>query len=118
MAKTLLFPLERFKVLAQVNHIQGLKPELKPVGGLDIVRRVTADQGITAYWRGNMAGIYKNFLRLSVNILLYDRVKRWWMPAGDANYSGFEPVWRRLTAGLIAGSMTLLSSYPIEVMQT
>lgn len=43
LAKTILFPLDRFKVLAQVNHMQALKPELKPTGELDIVKRVYAD---------------------------------------------------------------------------
>lgn len=65
-----------------------------------------------------MAGIYKNFLRLSINILLYDRVKRWWLPTGDEYYSGIDNVWRRLTAGILAGTFTLMGSYPLEVIQT
>lgn len=98
--------------------MSALKPELKPTGSFDIFKKISGDQGITAFWRGNMAGVYKNFLRLSINILFYDRVKKWWLPKGDDKYSGFDNAWRRLTAGLIAGSFTLMGSYPLEVIQT
>lgn len=37
---------------------------------------------------------------------------------GYQNYSGFDLLWRRITAGLLCGGLTLGLTYPFEVFST
>lgn len=40
------------------------------------------------------------------------------MPAGDNKYSGFNQFWRRTLAAFGGGALTILFSYPFELMNT
>jgi len=65
-----------------------------------------------------MAGQYKTLAKFTANILFYDRIKHYFMPGGLSNYEGLDLFWRWITAATLGGVVTLMMSYPFEVIQT
>lgn len=49
---------------------------------------------------------------------MYDRVKRYLMPAGDRKYNGLDQFTRRLISAMFWGSFTLAVWYPFELLLT
>jgi len=53
-----------------------------------------------------------------INVGLYDKFKQKMMPAGDSKYKGFNQFWRRSAAALCGAGVTLLFTYPFELLFT
>ena len=57
LAKTVMSPVERVKILMQTmdSNPRVISGEIKPYTGvMDCFRRVASEQGIGAFWRGNL----------------------------------------------------------------
>lgn len=64
-------PLERVKILLQTqNELPGLKISDKYTGVRDCMRRVRREEGSICFWRGNLAGIYRESLRFTTTFTL------------------------------------------------
>jgi len=53
-----------------------------------------------------------------VRVLMYDKVKNWFMPYDHSKYTGFDYFWRASASSVICGGFTLLFSYPLDLIHT
>ena len=93
ITKTLTAPIERVKLLIQTQDanpkiISGEVERYKGMG--DCFRRVTAEQGFPAFWRGNGANVLRYFPQQAFNLSFKDTLKKIF-PKYDAktNFWGF-----------------------------
>jgi solute carrier family 25 (mitochondrial adenine nucleotide translocator), member 4/5/6/31 len=75
VSKTAVAPVERVKLLLQVQdgskHLQ-----LKRYEGIwDCVTRVYQEQGLLSFWRGNWANVIRYFPTQAINLAFKDRYK-------------------------------------------
>jgi solute carrier family 25 thiamine pyrophosphate transporter 19 len=116
-SKLVFMPLERMKIILQVNHLSATSNN-KPSGALSLSGNIIKNQGISSFYRGAMPMIYMNTFKMMTNIVFYDRFKRYFMPAGDAKYTGFDYLTRKISSSLLAGTLTIALSYPFELLFT
>jgi len=77
VAKTTVAPIERLKLLLQVQdglvHSSGSKPFK---GIIDYFVRVPKEEGVLAFWRGNWANVLRTFPMQSLNFAFKDLYKK------------------------------------------
>jgi solute carrier family 25 (adenine nucleotide translocator) protein 4/5/6/31 len=62
VSKTAVAPIERVKLLLQVQYASKSIPEEKRYKGMvDCFQRVQKEQGFVSFWRGNMANVIRYF---------------------------------------------------------
>lgn len=58
ISKTTVAPIERVKLLLQVQHIsKQISEEQRYKGMIDCFVRIPKEQGFLSYWRGNLANV-------------------------------------------------------------
>lgn len=76
VAKTAVAPIERVKLLLQVQQISKQIPEEQRYKGIvDCLVRLPREQGITSYWRGNLANVIRYFPTQALNFAFKDVYK-------------------------------------------
>uniref|UniRef100_A0A915CVY9 ADP/ATP translocase n=1 Tax=Ditylenchus dipsaci TaxID=166011 RepID=A0A915CVY9_9BILA len=69
VSKTAVAPIERVKLLLQVQHAQEtIAIDKRYKGIFDVLKRVPQEQGFTALWRGNMANVIRYFPTQALNL--------------------------------------------------
>ena len=62
VSKTIVAPIERVKMLLQVQDANKfVAPEDRYKGIVDCFRRVNKEQGFISFWRGNLANVIRYF---------------------------------------------------------
>lgn len=118
LTKALLTPLDRLKVIMQVNHLSTFTGVSNTQSAMKLIPRIIKEQGITSLYRGNMSLIYLTLWKMFTNIGFYDKFKHRLMPAGDSKYTGINNYWRRAVAALGSASVTIALTYPFELFFT
>ena len=59
ITRTLLAPLERLKITMQVLPVERSLRNLSQLDFLEVSNKISVDQGISSFWRGNSAIVYK-----------------------------------------------------------
>jgi len=127
ITKTITAPIERMKILFQVQGIKFLKTKLpglgtppaqntQPVYGRTMYSgfsKILRDDGIRGLWRGNNANCIRVMPTYAVKFGS-NGVFRGAFKAQD-KMSGFLPV---IVAGLCAGATTVSVTYPLELIRT
>lgn len=68
VSKTVVAPIERVKLLLQVQHISKQIAEKDRYKGIvDCFVRVRKEQGIMSFWRGNLANVIRYFPTQALN---------------------------------------------------
>lgn len=77
VSKTAVAPIERVKLLLQIQHAQiTISVDQRYVGLVDVFTRVSKEQGVLALWRGNMANVIRYFPTQALNFAFKDTYKR------------------------------------------
>ncbi|XP_072759502.1 ADP,ATP carrier protein-like [Anoplolepis gracilipes] len=118
IAKTGVAPLERVKLLLQVQHTsKQIKPEERYKGMLDAFVRIPKETGFLSFWRGNLANVIRYFPTQALNFAFKDKFKVLFL--GNVPPDAF---WRQfvgnLAAGGAAGATSLLFVYPLDFART
>jgi solute carrier family 25 (adenine nucleotide translocator) protein 4/5/6/31 len=119
VSKTIAAPIERVKLLIQ-NQDEMLKQGRldKPYGGIaDCFRRVIAEEGTVALWRGNTANVLRYFPTQALNFAFKDWYKR--KLSFDKKKDGY--AWwfvGNLASGGAAGATSLLFVYSLDYART
>ena len=118
VSKTLVAPIERVKLLLQVQDAsQSIKADQKYTGINDCFSRVYREQGFGSFWRGNMANVIRYFPTQALNFACKDFYKKWLNP-----YSPKEnPVkffFGNCASGGAAGATSLTIVYPLDFART
>jgi len=119
VSKTAAAPIERVKLLIQ-NQDEMIKSGRlsEPYKGIvDCTRRVLAEEGVVALWRGNTANVIRYFPTQALNFAFKDQFKR--MFGFNKNKDGY---WKwfagNLASGGAAGACSLLFVYSLDYART
>merc|ERR1712061_871293 len=118
VSKTAAAPIERAKLLVQ-NQGEMLKQGTldKPYGGVvDCTMRTAKTEGITSFWRGNLANVIRYFPTQALNFAFKDTVKSMFKTAKDAPQ--YEKFAKNILSGGVAGSLSLTFVYSLDYCRT
>jgi len=118
VSKTAAAPIERVKLLVQ-NQGEMMKQGslTEPYKGvIDCTMRTAKNEGVLAFWRGNLANVIRYFPTQALNFAFKDTVKALFKTAKDApNYEKFA---KNILSGGCAGSMSLTFVYSLDYCRT
>ncbi|XP_065211565.1 ADP,ATP carrier protein 2-like [Planococcus citri] len=119
ISKTSVAPIERVKLLLQVQHInKQIPPEQRYKGMVDCFVRIPKEQGVTAYWRGNFANVIRYFPTQALNFAFKDIYKQVFLGGVDKNKQFFRYFLGNLASGGAAGATSLCFVYPLDFART
>ncbi|GAB4814144.1 hypothetical protein N2152v2_001190 [Parachlorella kessleri] len=120
ISKTAVAPIERVKLLLQT---QDSNPMIKSgqvpryTGIVNCFVRVSSEQGVASFWRGNLANVVRYFPTQAFNFAFKDTIKGLF-----PKYSPKTDFWRffvvNLASGGLAGAGSLLIVYPLDFART
>lgn len=118
ISKTAVAPIERVKLLLQTQDASSqIKGDKKYKGIVDCLIRVPKEEGIGAFWRGNLANVIRYFPTQALNFAFKDTYKKIFCP-----YDPKKEFWKfffgNLASGGAAGATSLLFVYPLDFART
>ncbi|KAJ1459826.1 mitochondrial carrier domain-containing protein [Pelagophyceae sp. CCMP2097] len=120
IAKTCTAPIERVKLIIQTQDanpriISGEVPRYTGIG--NVFSRVASEQGIGAFWRGNMVNIIRYFPTQAFNFAFKDTIKGWFPKySSKTEFGQFFMV--NMASGGLAGAGSLCIIYPLDYART
>eukprot|EP00590_Aulacoseira_subarctica_P005296 CAMPEP_0172416836 /NCGR_PEP_ID=MMETSP1064-20121228/3328_1 /TAXON_ID=202472 /ORGANISM="Aulacoseira subarctica , Strain CCAP 1002/5" /LENGTH=301 /DNA_ID=CAMNT_0013154763 /DNA_START=366 /DNA_END=1271 /DNA_ORIENTATION=+ len=120
VAKTCTAPIERVKLLIQTQDANPkiISGEVKRYTGIvDCFSRVASEQGIKAFWRGNLTNIIRYFPTQAFNFAFKDSIKAMF-PKADKNTEFGKFFMINMFSGGMAGAGSLLIVYPLDYART
>lgn len=118
VSKTVVAPIERVKMLLQVQDANKyMAAEDKYNGIVDCFTRVTREQGFTSLWRGNLANVIRYFPTQAMNFAFKDHFKKWLCPY-NVKEQPYMFLLGNLASGGAAGATSLLFVYPLDFART
>ncbi len=114
IAESVCMPLDVSKVRLQV---QAPLPDgsFRYTGFLQCVRRIAAEEGTAALWRGIEPALVRQVSYTGLSFVLYTPVRN--AIAGDVPADQI-PFWKRVLAGGTAGGVSILAMNPTDVVKT
>jgi len=118
ISKTTVAPIERVKLLLQVQHTSKQITEAQRYKGMvDCFTRIPKEQGFLSFWRGNLANVIRYFPTQALNFAFKDKYKQIFL--GGVKKDQF---WRyfagNLASGGAAGATSLCFVYPLDYART
>lgn len=118
ISKTAVAPIERVKLLLQTQDVNAkLAGEKKYKGIVDCLVRVPKEEGVSAFWRGNLANVIRYFPTQALNFAFKDTYKKIFCP-----YDPKTDFWKffvgNLASGGAAGATSLTVVYPLDFART
>jgi len=120
IAKTCTAPIERVKILIQT---QDANPRImsgeipRYTGIVNCFSRVYAEQGVSAFWRGNFTNILRYFPTQAFNFAFKDTIKTLFPKANPKTEFGkFFAI--NMASGGLAGAGSLCIVYPLDYART
>jgi solute carrier family 25 (adenine nucleotide translocator) protein 4/5/6/31 len=118
VSKTVVAPIERVKLLLQVQDAQRtIAVENRYKGIVDCFTRVHREQGFYSFWRGNMANVIRYFPTQALNFACKDYYKTIFNPYNPKK----EPLKffaGNMASGGAAGATSLMFVYPLDFART
>uniref|UniRef100_A0A674BHI9 ADP/ATP translocase n=1 Tax=Salmo trutta TaxID=8032 RepID=A0A674BHI9_SALTR len=118
ISKTAVAPIERIKLLLQVQHAsKQITVDKQYKGIMDCVVRIPKEQGFLSFWRGNLANVIRYFPTQALNFAFKDKYKQIFLDGVDK-----KQFWRyfagNLASGGAAGATSLCFVYPLDFART
>merc|ERR1712216_637328 len=120
VSKTITAPIERVKLIIQT---QDANPKIKSgevpryTGIMNCFTRVAAEQGVSAFWRGNFTNCIRYFPTQAINLASKDSIKN-----AFPKYNPKADFWKffvvNLASGGCAGAVSLCFVYPLDYART
>lgn len=120
VAKTATAPIERVKLIIQTQDSNPLirSGEVKRYTGiLDCFKRVSSEQGIAAFWRGNFTNVLRYFPTQAFNFAFKDVIKHAF-PSYDKKTEFGKFFMVNMASGGLAGAGSLCIVYPLDYART
>lgn len=111
ISRTATAPLERLKVLNQVQHMDKSGPRYQ--GVLPALRKIRAEEGFRAYWKGNGTNVIRIMPSDAARFYSYDTFKKLISTPGEP----ITPMIRVMAGGL-AGMVSTIATYPLDLVRT
>jgi len=118
VSKTIVAPLERVKILLQIQDAHKHIPKEQQYKGIvDCFSRVHKEQGFLSFWRGNVVNVVRYFPTQALNFAFKDKYKALFLDGIQQ-----DQFWRffagNLASGGAAGATSLLIVYPLDFART
>jgi solute carrier family 25 (adenine nucleotide translocator) protein 4/5/6/31 len=120
VAKTCTAPIERVKLLIQTQDANPkiISGEVKRYTGIvNCFSRVSSEQGVAAFWRGNLTNIIRYFPTQAFNFAFKDSIKAV-LPKADKKKEFGKFFMLNVVSGGLAGAGSLLIVYPLDYART
>ncbi|XP_043474918.1 ADP,ATP carrier protein 2 [Leptopilina heterotoma] len=119
ISKTAVAPIERVKLLLQVQHIsKQIAEDQRYKGMVDCFVRIPKEQGFLSFWRGNFANVIRYFPTQALNFAFKDKYKQVFLGGVDKNTQFFRYFLGNLASGGAAGATSLCFVYPLDFART
>jgi solute carrier family 25 (mitochondrial adenine nucleotide translocator), member 4/5/6/31 len=118
ISKTATAPIERVKLLLQIQEASTIPLEKRYKGIIDAFVRVPKEQGVISLWRGNWANVIRYFPTQALNFAFKDTYKRIFMEGVDKDKHFWRFFAANLGAGGAAGATSLCFVYPLDFART
>lgn len=120
VSKTIMAPVERVKLLMQTQDSNPavLRGEVKRYSGIgDCFRRVHAEQGIAAFWRGNLVNCLRYAPQQGSALAFNDALNNMF-PNYNSNTDFWKSFGTKLFSGGLAGAVANTICYPFDFART
>jgi len=119
VSKTAVAPIERVKLLLQVQAAsKQIAVENQYKGIIDCFVRIPKEQGIGAFWRGNLANVIRYFPTQALNFAFKDVYKQIFLGGVDQKTQFWRYFMGNLGSGGAAGATSLCFVYPLDFART
>ncbi|KAG8144586.1 putative ADP-ATP translocase 2 protein [Naja naja] len=119
ISKTAVAPIERVKLLLQVQHASmQITAEKQYKGIIDCVVRIPKEQGFLSFWRGNLANVIRYFPTQALNFAFKDKYKQIFLGGVDKRTQFWRYFAGNLASGGAAGATSLCFVYPLDFART
>jgi solute carrier family 25 (adenine nucleotide translocator) protein 4/5/6/31 len=119
VSKTAVAPIERVKLLLQVQDAQKtIAVDQRYKGIIDCFTRVAKEQGFWSLWRGNLANVIRYFPTQALNFAFKDTYKKLFLGGVDKNKHFWKFFFGNLASGGAAGATSLCVVYPLDFART
>jgi Mitochondrial carrier protein len=123
IAKSVVAPFDRIKILYQVSSAQFHITHLP-----SIAKRIVQTEGLKALWKGNTATLIRVFPYSGIQFMVFDRCKTFLLREQESKYLqekainpqtpkprwGLSPI-ESLFAGMTAGAVSVVATYPLDL---
>ena len=119
ISKTIVAPIERVKLLLQVQAAsKQIAVEDQYKGIIDCFIRIPREQGILSFWRGNLANVIRYFPTQALNFAFKDTYKKIFLSGVDKKTQFGRYFLGNLASGGAAGATGLCFVYPLDFART
>jgi len=119
ISKTVVAPIERVKLLLQVQHSsQQIAADQRYKGMVDCFVRIPKEQGFLSFWRGNLANVIRYFPTQALNFAFKDKYKQVFLGGVDKRTQFWRYFLGNLASGGAAGATSLCFVYPLDFART
>uniref|UniRef100_A0A2R5L5E1 ADP/ATP translocase n=1 Tax=Ornithodoros turicata TaxID=34597 RepID=A0A2R5L5E1_9ACAR len=119
ISKTSVAPIERVKLLLQVQHVsKQITADKQYKGMIDCFVRIPKEQGFLSFWRGNLANVIRYFPTQALNFAFKDKYKQLFMGGVDKKTQFWRYFIGNLASGGAAGATSLCFVYPLDFART
>ncbi|KAI1724347.1 mitochondrial carrier protein [Ditylenchus destructor] len=119
LAKTAIAPIERVKLILQLQSSQTTIPVSQRYKGMvDCFLRVPREQGFISLWRGNVSNCLRASSQESLGMAFKEFFKIWCLDGVDEQKQYGRFFAGNLMAGGLAGSATFCFVYPLDFSRT
>uniref|UniRef100_A0A665V609 ADP/ATP translocase n=1 Tax=Echeneis naucrates TaxID=173247 RepID=A0A665V609_ECHNA len=119
ISKTAVAPIERVKLLLQVQHAsKQITADKHYKGIMDCVVRIPKEQGFLSFWRGNLANVIRYFPTQALNFAFKDKYKKVFLDGVDKRTQFWRYFAGNLASGGAAGATSLCFVYPLDFART
>lgn len=119
ISKTAVAPIERVKLLLQVQHAsKQISVDKQYKGMVDCFVRIPKEQGFLSYWRGNLANVIRYFPTQALNFAFKDKYKQVFLGGVDKHTQFWRYFLGNLASGGAAGATSLCFVYPLDFART
>lgn len=120
ISKTIMSPVERVKILMQTmdSNPKVISGEVKPYSGIgDCFKRVSSEQGVAAFWRGNLVNCLR-YAPQQGSALAFNDLFKSIFPKKDKDKEFGMYLFNNLMAGGCGGGMAMVICYPLDFART
>ncbi|XP_036921938.1 ADP/ATP translocase 3-like [Sturnira hondurensis] len=119
ISKTAVAPIERVKLLLQVQHAsRQITVDKQYKGIVDCILRIPKEQGVLSFWRGNLANVIYYFPTQAFNFAFKDKYKEVFLGGVDKHTQFWRYFAGNLASGGAAGATSLCFVYPLDFART
>ncbi|XP_039517579.1 ADP/ATP translocase 3 [Pimephales promelas] len=119
ISETAVAPIERVKLLLQIQHAsKQIAVDKQYKGIVDCLVRIPKEQGFLSFWRGNSANVIRYFLTQALNFAFKDKYKKIFLDGVDSRTQFWRYFAGNLASGGAAGATSLCLVYPLDFART